>query len=198
MSVLKAERARYALCGRSAGGLGSVHIVYRGHAFTGVGGDAWETNSPRDQMVVTDPETAVLQSDNLNALLALYARLGSEVVQTKFKDVLLDRLDARKGYIDVSYFIFVVLWRVGAIDGALSKSRQALPTGDMKSYGLSNILLVLNGLLKYRHPDFTGDTLDKIESMLHGLDEHQFMISAKIASIRTSRLSTPSESKGSM
>ena len=39
VSVLKAELGRYQMCGRSVGGLGSVHIVYQGRSFTGVGGD---------------------------------------------------------------------------------------------------------------------------------------------------------------
>jgi len=41
VSVLKAELSRYGMCGRICGGLGSVHLVYRGHAMSGVGGDSW-------------------------------------------------------------------------------------------------------------------------------------------------------------
>jgi hypothetical protein len=40
VSVLKAELNRYSLCGRICGGLGSIHIVYQGRQFTGVGGDS--------------------------------------------------------------------------------------------------------------------------------------------------------------
>jgi hypothetical protein len=40
VSVLKAELARYAMCGRGAGGLGSVYIVYKEQAMIGVGTDS--------------------------------------------------------------------------------------------------------------------------------------------------------------
>jgi hypothetical protein len=48
--------------------------------------------------------------------------------------------------------------------------------------------MLLNGLLKYRHPDFNDQMLDVIERMTHGLTGHLALIPAKIAAIRTSRL----------
>lgn len=191
VSVLKAERSRYEMCGRHVGGLGSVHIVYRDQSLTGVGNDSWVANSPLNQAIVVDPEAASLRSDNLEALTTLYNGLESDDARQQFRKVLLERLDARVGYIDVSYFIVCVLWAVGALPEALLKAKQALPTGETKAFGLSNVLMLLNGLLKYRHPDFTNTMLDDIEKMLHGLDEHQFMIPAKIAAIRAGRLSVP-------
>ncbi|MGA2725894.1 MAG: hypothetical protein ABSG79_26235 [Bryobacteraceae bacterium] len=53
------------------------------------------------------------------------------------------------------------------------------------------MLMLLNGLLKYRHPDLTNQMLDDIERMTHGLNEHPFLIPAKIAAIRASRLPKP-------
>jgi hypothetical protein len=32
--------------------------------------------------------------------------------------------------------------------------------------------MMLNGLLRYRHPDFTTGMLDDIERFVHGLQEH--------------------------
>ena len=58
----------------------------------------------------------------------------------------------------------------------------------MRLFGLSNTLMLLNGLLKFRYPDFTDEMLDEIERMTHGLKEHTFLIAAKIASIRARRL----------
>jgi len=63
-----------------------------------------------------------------------------------------------------------------------------LPADERKVFGLSNVLMLLNGLLKYRHLDSTNDMLDEIERMIHGLDEHPFLIPARIAPIRASRL----------
>ena len=89
----------------------------------------------------------------------------------------------------MSYFIVMVLLVNGALSEALSKAKESVPTGETRAFGLSNVLMLLNGLLKYRHPDFTNIMLDEIEKMLHGLDEHQFFIPAKIAAIRAGRLS---------
>ena len=80
--------------------------------------------------------------------------------------------------------------RVGALPGALRKARLDLPEGETRVFGLSNVLMLLNGLLKFRYPDFTNEILDDIERMIHGLTEHTFLISAKIAAIRASRLHT--------
>ena len=65
VAVLRAELARYAVCGRSVGGLGSVHIVHNGRAMTGVGGDSWTPDSPLNQVLAADAAGASLQSDNL-------------------------------------------------------------------------------------------------------------------------------------
>jgi hypothetical protein len=46
-AVLQAEITRYDKCGRSAGGLGSVHLVVSGREMTSFGGDGWLANSPK-------------------------------------------------------------------------------------------------------------------------------------------------------
>lgn len=189
VSVLKAELSRYEMCGRSVGGLGSVHIIYRDQSFTGVGGDSWTSNSPVNQLIVSDPETASLKSDNLEALIGFYSGFASDDERQRFLKALLDRLDAGRGYLAVSYFIVCVLWKVGSLAQALQKARRDLPAGESKLFGLSNVLMLLNGLLKYRHPDFTNQMLDEIERLTHGLNEHTFMIPGKIAAIRAGRLS---------
>lgn len=187
-SVLKAELSRYQMCGRSVGGLGGIHIIYRSHSITGVGGDSWTPNSPANQLIVSDPETASLNSDNLDALLGFYSGFTLDAERQRFVKALLDRLDSGRGYLAVSYFIVCVLWKVGSLTQALEKARRDLPVGEMKAFGLSNVLMLLNGLLKYRHPDFTNQMLDEIERLMHGLNEHTFMIPGKIAAIRAGRL----------
>lgn len=191
VSVLKAELGRYEMCGRRVGGLGSVHIVYQGRAMTGIGSDSWTPDSLVNQLIVSDPEAASVRSDNLEALVGFYKSLGSEGERKRFRDALLERLSEKKGYLGVSYFIVCVLWNVGHIGEALQKAKRDLPDGEARVFGLSNILMLLNGLLKYRYPDFTNEMLDKIERLIHGLNEHPFLIPAKIASIRASRLTAP-------
>ena len=190
VSVLKAELGRYQMCGRTVGGLGSVHIVYKGQPFTGVGNDSW-TDSPLNEVIVPDPEAASLNSDNMEALVAFHQRLTTDEDRARFVQALLDRLGPKKGYLSISYFIVAVLCSVGSLPEALQKARQDLPAGESKVFGLSNVLMLLNGLLKYRHPDFTNDMLDEIERMIHGMHEHPFLIPAKLAAIRTNRLRPP-------
>lgn len=191
VSVLQAELSRYDKCGRAGGGLGSVHIVYRGQAMTGVGGDSWNPQSPKSQSIADDPDAAAVQSDNLEAMLALYGRLASDAERNRFVATLSDRLSEHKGYLRVSYFIVCTLWQLGHFDEALRLAKKALPQGEINAFGLSNVLMLLNGLLRYRHPEFSAEMLDEVEGFIHGLNEHTFLIGEKITAIRAMRLRTP-------
>lgn len=55
--------------------------------------------------------------------------------------------------------------------------------------------MLLNGLLRYRHPDFTNEMLDDIERFLVGLKKHPFQIPEKLAAIRTARLMASREKR---
>jgi len=96
-----------------------------------------------------------------------------------------------KGYLRVTYFIVRVFWKIGKLNESLEKAKAELPQGEMKAFGLSNTLMLFNGLLRHRYPDFTNDMLDDIEKFLVGLKEHPFQIPEKIAAIRTARLREP-------
>jgi hypothetical protein len=193
VSVLKAELRRYKVCGRQVGGLGSIHIIYRGQPMTGVGGDSWTTNSPANHLLAPDPEAASLASDNLDALTKLYESFTTDEERERFVKALIDRLEAGKGYLAVSYFIVCVLWKVGFLVQALAKARQDLPEGEAKVFGFSNVLMLFNGLLRYRHPDFADSMLDELERFTHGLNEHTFFIPEKVAAIRATRLGSQRE-----
>lgn len=188
VSALKSELARYQICGRRVGGLGSVHLVYQGRRFSGMGGDSWTPDSPINQLIVSDSEAASLCSDNLDALMAYYNRLATDAERDRFVSALTNRLDADKGYLEVAYFVVCILLKIGQLDRALQKAKRDLPAGEQKAFGLSNVLMLLNGMLKYRHPDFTSEMLDEIERLIHNLDEHPFLIPQKLSAIRTSRL----------
>lgn len=188
VSVLQSELARYQNCGRRVGGLGSVHLVYQGRSFRGVGGDSWTPDSPIDQSIVSDPEAASICSDNLDALVGYYNRLTTDSERDRFVAALTNRLHADKGYLEVAYFIVCVLTKIGQFSRALQKVKQDLPAGEQKAFGLSNVLMLLNGMLKYRHPDFTSEMLDEVERLIHNLNEHPFLIPQKLSAIRTNRL----------
>jgi hypothetical protein len=186
-AVLQAEVARYYKCGRPTGGLGSIHLVVGGREITGFGTDGWLANSPKNQSVYSNPDEVELRSDNLEALMAYYARL-SEAERTQLDTALMNRLGEERGYLRVSYFIVCALWKTGKLPGALKRARAKLPEGEMKAFGLSNTLMLLNGLLRYRYPDFPNEILDEIERFLNGMNEHSFQIPEKIAAIRAMRL----------
>ena len=184
-SLLQAELSRYDKCGRSVGGLGSVHLIYRGRAITGVGSDSWEANSPRNQSIAGDAEVASLQSDNLEALLAFNTRLSSPEEHGRLIGALVNRLGESKGYLRVSVY---ALWQLGHFSEALEAAKKALPQGEIKAFGLSNVLMLLNRSLRYLHPNFTAEMLDQVEAFVHDLSEHTFLIQEKIAAIRAARL----------
>ncbi len=190
-AVLQAELSRYDKCGRTVGGLGSVHLVVDGREMIGVGTDSWNPNSPKNQSISDSPDVAEIRSDNLEALLAFYARLSNSDERARFELALLDRIDESKGYLRVSYFIVCTLWKIGKLSEGLTKAKTKLPQGEIKVFGLSNALMLMNGLLRYRYTDFSNEMLDDIERFLHGLNEHPFQIPEKIAAIRASRLLAP-------
>lgn len=188
-AVLKAEVSRYSKRGRTVGGFGSIEVRYRGVTRNGFGTDSWSPGSAANQEVALDPENAELISDNLSALTHYYGRLDSDEAREQFVEALVDRLHPDRGYLNVSYFIVAALMQVGKLSTALDIAKM-LPRDDRKEHGLSNVLLMLNGLLRYRHTDFSDAMLDEIERFLHGLDEHQFHIPQKLAAVRALRLAT--------
>ena len=190
-AVLQAEVSRYEKNGREGGGLGSVHLIYRGKAMTSFGGDSWTPHSPANQEIAADPQEAVLRSDNLDALQALFARLTTDDERERFTSALLDRLDEDRGYARVAYLIVGMLWKMGLLEGALEAAKFGLQENDRKTHGLSNVLMMFNGLLRYCHPDFTPLMLDTLERFLQGSDEHPFRIPPKIAAIRAHRVLSP-------
>jgi hypothetical protein len=187
-TVLQAEMSRYEKCGRRVGGLGSVRLIVDGRETVGVGTDSWNPHSATNQSICEVPDTCDLRSDNLEALMAFYERLTTPE-KKQFASALLARLDG-KAYLPVSYFIVCVLWKIGRLNDALEKAKANLPQGEIKVFGLSNVLMLLNGLLRYRHPDFTNAMLGDIERFLVGLKEHPFQIPEKLVAIRTARLLT--------
>ena len=186
-AVLQAELARYDKHGRTVGGLGSIHLAANGQAIASLAGDSWNPNSPKNQSISDNPGSVEIRSDNLDALMSYYGRLTSQAERDHFASALLTRMDG-KGYLRVTYFIVYALWKIGRLPEALQKAKADLPQGEMKAFGISNTLMLFNGLLRYRHTDFNNQMLDELEKFVIGLNEHPFQIPEKIAAIRTLRL----------
>jgi hypothetical protein len=51
--------------------------------------------------------------------------------------------------------------------------------------------MLVDGLLKYRYPDFPNEMLDQIQAALATVNEHKFKIDERIAAIRSKRLPKP-------
>lgn len=187
-AVLQSEISRYEQNGRQGGGLGSLHLLYRGSVMSAFGGDSWTVHSPENHELAADPETAAVRSDNLHALEALLARLANGEQRDRFANALLDRLDEGKGYAQVAYLIVCMLWKMGLLDKAIEAAKVGLTQGDTRTHGLSNVLLMFNGLLRYRYPDFTPESLDTLERFVRESGERSFRIPQKIAAIRARRL----------
>lgn len=185
VGVLQAELSRYKACGRSVGGLGSIKTTYRDKSFTGVGSWSVSSDSPDQQDIVTDPENAKIESDNASSLIDYYATLNGQQ-QNDFVKSCLDRLSREKPYASIGYFILFVLYRNGHLKKALEKAKRDLQ-GD-SAYGFSDLLILLNGLLRFEHPNFLKEMLDESEQFLSGIKEHTFRISERIAAIRSIKL----------
>ncbi len=110
--MLQSELTRYNNCGRSVGGLGSIHAIISGQEIISVGVDLRQANSPRNQSICANPKTAIVKSDNLDALMMFYKSLASEDEKKRFMECLINRIDEHKGYLSVSYFIVCVFWEI--------------------------------------------------------------------------------------
>jgi len=189
-SVLQSEISRYENNGREVGGLGSISIFIKpGREIKQLGTEWLSKSVTSNQEIDTSSEWTEIKSDNLEALMSLYSRLTTDDERGRFKDALLGRLQEKKGYARVAYFVVLALWKIGLLEDALETAKHGLSEESQKDYGVSNILMLLNGLLRYRYTDFTPDMLDTIEHFLQGIQEPVFRIPQKISAIRVQRLS---------
>jgi len=185
VNILQAEIYRYKQCGRRIGGLGSVYLIYQGQSFPGFGTDWIEADSPRLQAIMSDPEKAQILSDNADTLIKFFktTKKANPTITAHFENCLLGRLSKETVYAPVGYFILFVLCRIGSLKRGLTTAKDKLQ-GD-SAYGFSNLLRLLDGLLKYEHPKFTPEMLDDIEHFLIDIKEFTFRISERLSAIRT-------------
>lgn len=186
VAVLKAEVNRYKECGRKVGGLGSIQTIIKEHTYKGMGTEWREADSPKNQSIVDKVDEVGISSDNAKALLNLYKGTTSGDEKSRFFDALLKRLSKDKEYAPVGYLILYVLFDIGKLTQALQKAKQDLQGDD--EYGFSNFLMLLDGLLRFRHPAFTYEMLDNVERFVEDLKEHTFRIKERLAAIRVFRL----------
>jgi hypothetical protein len=185
VEVLKDELVRYANCGRRIGGFGSITLTYQGRNLPGLGADWREQGSPQQQSIIQDPETAQIVSDNAEALLRRHEVLSVDEKQ-RFADALLRRLSRQTEYAPIGYFIVFVLIQIGALASALRHAMANL-RGD-QNLGFSEVMRLLDGLLRVAHPSFSLSMLDDTEEIIQGMSEDTFQIRERIAAIRAYRI----------
>jgi hypothetical protein len=187
-AVLQAEIAKYEKNNRSRGGFGSFHMKYEGRSDLQIPGDSWVMNTARNQEILETAEHNVIMSDSLDTLLTIHARLETFDERERYTNALLSRLQEDRGYANVSYLIVMALWKVGLLGAALDAAMFGLPKDDQRSFGISNVLMLLNAMLRFQHFQFTDDELDTIERFIQSSGEHPFRIPQKIAAIRACRI----------
>ena len=193
VSVLKAEVERYRSCGRSVGGLGSVETHFEGQIMKGVGTEWCEADSPRQQELMAEPVEGTISSDNASALSTVFEECKQPEERAAFLDALILRMSRDSEYAPVGYLIALVLFRLGRLGDGLTKARADLH-GDER-YGFSDLMRLIDGLLRFEHHLFEDDLLDDIERFLEGIDEDRFRVPQRIAAIRAYRL-TPGQPSG--
>lgn len=189
-AVLKAEVDRYKQCGRRVGGLGSVQTVLKGQTITGVGSEG-RSASPKIQSIVMDTNGGTIQSDNAQALINLYKSFKTLNDQTIFVESLLSRLKKNYEYSSIGYLILLVLFRIGRLPDGLKTAKSKLQSDE--GLGLSEVLRLIDGLLRFEHPLFTSELLDEVEKFVEDVKEHTFNIQERIAAIRAFRLASRGE-----
>jgi hypothetical protein len=187
-AVLQSEIARYEKNDRSRAGFGSFHMTYDARSDLQIPGDSWVINTARNQEITETAEQNVIKSDGLDALLSIYARLNTADEHERYINALLSRLQEDRGYAKVAYLIVMALWKVGQLGEALDAAIFGLPEDDQRNFGMSNVLMLLNAMLRFQHFQFTDDELDTIERFIQNSCEYPFRIPQKIAAIRASRI----------
>ena len=167
VAILKDEANRYRECGRPVGGLGSVQVTYKNRTLAGIGYQGRESNSPRRQWIVPDPEKASLHSDNLNALLRIFDR-ENDLGKRAIVEALLERITVGSEYTPIGYFFLLALSRMRQLPAALQTIKDRLRRDE--KFGFDDAVKMLSGFLQYEYPRFDDPALDEIERFMDGID----------------------------
>jgi len=193
VSILQSELNFYSKQGRSSGGLGSINTYIPGctpgQPLNGIKYSTQPAFSYQEKQIISNnPLAASIKSKNLDAIMTLYNQCDSDKEKQEFIAHFIDRIDENKEYINISYFLVLVLFKLGYLKKALDKIKKCLPQGDVHEYEFSNILILLDGLLYYGHPDFNNELLDYIEILINSQHDANSLIQEKIYEIRNLRI----------
>ena len=115
------------------------------------------------------------------------SQLKSDDEKERYCRALLSRLNRNTEHALVGYLVLYALFQLSKLDDALNDAVKNLQSD--KAYGFSDLLRLLDSLLKFRQLSFTPETLDFIENAMGAVEEHTFRIEERLAAIRAYRLS---------
>jgi hypothetical protein len=183
-AFLHEELKNYEKCGRRIGGLGSVQTRVGNSMLCGVG-SSWRQMSEDHGPLLDDSGCdAEIESDVVTSMVMLYRCLNSSD-QLRFIAALRRRLGRYGECAPVGYLTLLVLFRTGDLRDALTTARAYLQ-GD-EGCGFSEFLLLLDGLLRFEHRNFSEMMLRDVERFVDGLDEYAFGIPDRVAEIHRRR-----------
>lgn len=183
-ALLHEELANYEKCGRRIGGLGSVQTRIGNRMLCGVGSSWRQMNEDIGPLLENSGVDAHIESDVADSMVTLYRCLSSGD-QLRFVAALRRRLGRYGECAPVGYLTLLVLYRTSDLRDALTTARAYLQGDD--GCGFSEFLLLLDGLLRYEHRNFSDMMLRDVERFVDGLDEYAFGIPERVAEIRRLR-----------
>lgn len=170
--ILQEEQRQYGVNGRMCGGLGSLNVTLQSEPNFG-----WTHVGDVPQLLWDKGTTSRISSKNADLLVAFYDSLDE---QSKIDLIayLTSHLDRRSPYANVTYFIFIVLYRLGHGVSALAAARANL-SGDT-AFGYSNLLGTLSALVSHEHFEISDGEYARYLIELEGDAEPDFRLREKI------------------
>lgn len=177
VAVLKNEIQQYKIRGRLEGRLGTVEWPRGTIEWTDVGSTI--------QFLFQSSDSQHVTSEHATALLNLYKSANRKGKATITK-ALLDRIDRKSEYRNVSYLIIFALFLSGNLNDGLVVAKRKLLND--KTNGFSDVLRLIDLLLAFRYQEFGEDTLNQLEELVYSIEEHPFRIKERINAIRVKSL----------
>ena len=177
ISILRNEIEQYKNNGRRVGGLGSVKSV----------ANLTEYHSEGEirEFIYNNSSKENVKSINVDAIIKLF-KSSTETQKRIIISSLSQRINKNSEYLNVAYLILFALFELKKFSQGLIIARKKL-YGDNKN-GFSDVLRMIDTLLRFRHSEFSDKDLQDIEKLIDSVSESTFEIPQRINSIRIKRI----------
>lgn len=177
VAVLKNELQQYKVRGRREGRLGTTEWIR--------GVIEYRNAEEKIKFLFDNSNPKNVTSESLDSLLQLY-KSSNKVGKVIVINSLIERLDKKREYRDISYSIVFFLFEIKKLNAGLQVSLDKLQ-GD-KANAFSDVLRLLDFLLAFRYEEFSDKDLDMIESFIYSTKEYPFSIKDRVNAIRVLRI----------